>query len=155
MANYATVAEVRTESGFEGNVKVTDIMIEGYLDQAHSVVQGYVAAVYDITQFVTSSLFTDSQAEDYLTRSELLIASGFLLIKQYNGKIQDNVDSDGQERVDEGIGMLKMLADKDFPVRLIDVNGNEFNRKTLKTAGTFVAGGATAGDNIFSVADTY
>lgn len=152
---YTTTAAVRTESGFEGNTHVPDTMIDGYLEKAHAVVQGHLAAVYDITQFVSGSLFTDSQAEDYLQRAELLIASGFLLIKQYGGEVQDDVDSDGQERVDEGIEMLKMLADPEFPVRLIDINGDEFKRKTIKTAGKMVAGGANSGDNIFSVTDTY
>ncbi len=150
---YSTAARVRTESGFDGNQNVLDSVIEAYLEQANGVVQSYVASVYDISQ-LSGSKFTNSQAEKMLKRAEELIASGYLLIKEY-GADSGESNKDGYEKVEEGESLLQRLTDKAHPLRLIDTGGDEFSRVAKSTAGTIVGSGITSGENKFSVDDSY
>ncbi len=151
--SYSTVDRVRSESGFDGNLNIKSSMIETYLEQANGIVKSYVASVYDISEF-TGEKFTGSQGEKLLKRAEELIASGYLLIKQYGADSVDT-DKDGYEKVKEGEGLLQRLTDKDHPLRLMNTDNTEFSRVSKSTAGTIVASGATSGENIFSVDDTY
>ena len=150
---YSTTQRIRTESGFDGNYNIADSVIENYLEEAHGIVQSYVASVYDIN-VLTGSKFTGSQAEKMLTRAEELIASGYLFIKEYGPDSGDS-NKDGYEKVEEGESMLKRLTDKDHPLRLIDTVGNEFSRIAKSTAGSVVALGATSGAKVFAVDDSY
>ncbi len=150
---YSTVDRIRTESGFDGNLNIPNSMIQAYLDQANGVVKSYVASVYDISQF-SGAKFTDSQAEKMLKRAEELMASGYLLIKEYGADSGDS-NKDGYDKVEEGESMLQRLTDKSHLLRLIDTDGNEFSRVAKSTAGSVVALGASSGGNIFSVDDSY
>lgn len=150
---YATTKRIRTESGFDGNLNIPDTMIETYLKQSHGIVQSYVAGVYDISQ-MTGEKFTGSQAENILKRAEELIASGYLLIKEYGADSPDS-HKDGYDKVEEGESLLQRLSNKDHPLRLMNTDGSEFTRVSKGTAGTVVALGAVVDGNRFSVDDTY
>lgn len=150
---YTTTAKVRAEAGFEWNANVTDDLIEKYLIQAHGIVQSYVAAVYKVAD-MTWSLFTGSQAEAMLSSAEDLIAAGLLLIKEY---WLEGVwtEADWYKKKAEGENLLKMLSDPKKPLRLLNLNGEEYSRIAVSTAGWIISAGAVSGANKFSVNDVY
>lgn len=149
--SYTSTARVRTEAGFDGNPNVTDEMIDAYLVQSHGIVQSYVAAVYVLGNFSDSNpAFAGSQAEGVLKRAEELIAAGYILLKEY-GSEGLNTDKDGQKKIAEGEKLLQRMADPKNPLRLVDGNGNEFQRISKAVAGKIVAKGCDANENSFSV----
>jgi len=148
---YSTIDQVRSESGFTNNSNITDAMITIYLNQANGVVQSFVSSIYNITT-LTGTNFTGSQADLMLQRVEDLLASGYLMIKEYGAEWLDS-DKDGYNKVDEWMSLLKMMTSGDL--RLIGVDGTEFTRVNKDSAGTATAGGAVSGDNIFAVSDEY
>jgi hypothetical protein len=82
---YSTIDQVRSESGFTNNSNITDAMITIYLNQANGVVQSFVSSIYNITT-LTGTNFTGSQADLMLQRVEDLLASGYLMIKEYGAE---------------------------------------------------------------------
>jgi hypothetical protein len=71
---FATIEEVRQESGFNYETNVSDETIENYLIQANAELLSYVATIYDVKNF-TGSLFDNSSAKRFLSRLETLLAS--------------------------------------------------------------------------------
>jgi hypothetical protein len=117
MANYSTVARVRTEAGFDGNANVTDAYIQAYLDQATNIVNGKVFFRYAPSTFTAN--FSGSQAEATLQRCEELLAAGYLLAKEYGA---ENVgEKSGKEKIKMAMDLLCMIADGDM--LLLDSNG--------------------------------
>lgn len=148
---FSTEARVRTESGFDGNSNVSSTLITEYLNQANGVVLSYVGARYRITA-LSGALFTGSQAENMLKRIEELLASGYLLIKEYGADALDS-DKDGYKKVEEALELLTQIMEG--KIRLLDVNGDEIETVSGSSAGSVVAGGAVSGENKFSVSDVY
>ena len=116
---FSTTARVRTESGFDGNSNVADATIAEYLDQANGVVLSYVGARYRITA-LSGTLFTGSQGEKFLKRVEELLASGYLLIKEYGADALDS-DKDGYKKVNEAEELLTQIMEG--KIRLSIVTG--------------------------------
>ena len=148
---YTTITNVRSESGFTGNTNITDAMLTIYLNQTNWIVQSYISSVYDITD-LTWANFTLSQAEYMLKRIEELMASWYLLIKEYWREWLD-ADKNGYEKVNEWMELLKMITS--WELRLIWVDWSEFDRINKSTAWSMVAWWAVSGDNIFWVNDEY
>jgi hypothetical protein len=149
---FTTVERVRSEAGFDANSLVTDATIQEYLDQGHAIVLGVVAGVYSVSS-LAGVLFTGSHAEDYLKRAEELIAAGYLLQKDY-GSQEFDTDKDGIRKFQEGMDRLTALTEEP-PVRLLDVNNDEFTRVSPTIAGSPVAGISSSSTAKFSVDDTY
>lgn len=146
---YTTIARVRSECGFDGNTNITDALITTYLNQAHGVVNGIVAGVYNISS-LAGALFTGSQAEAYLQRAEELIASGFLLIKEYGTSDTTN-GAEGLRKYEEGKALLAMLS-ANPPVHLLDINGAQMTGSNISSSPIF---NDTDSESVFSTSDTY
>lgn len=150
---YTTEARVRDETGFTWNTNITTTVIQGYLDQANGVVLSYVAARYDASKLKASSDFTDSQAENMLKRCEELLASGYLLIKEYWAEGADT-DKDGYKKVEEATALLEMIMRGE--IRLLKFSSKEFELATVNDqAAGLKSIWATSWANIFSVKDQY
>ena len=148
---YSTIDQVRSESGFTNNSNITDAMITIYLNQANGVVQSFVSSIYNITT-LTGTNFTGSQADLMLQRVEDLLASGYLMIKEYGAEWLDS-DKDGYNKVDEWMSLLKMMTSGDL--RLIGIDGTEFTKVSKDSAGLPTGWGFTSWDNTFAVDNEY
>ena len=150
---FSTIDRIRDESWFTGNLNITDANIQPYLEQSNGVVLSYVGAKYNIINLVSWALFTGSQAEKMLQRCEELLASGYLLIKEYWPEGADT-DKDGYKKVNEAESLLSMIMEG--KIRLLDTNGKEFSSWAEKKEAAGLASiGATSGANIFSVNDKF
>ncbi len=153
MANYSNIANVRTESGFDWNTNILDTLLTSYLEQSHGVVVSYVASRYNITKLVASTDFTGSQAEQMLVRVETLLASWYLMIKEYwpDGA---NTDKDWYKKVDEAMELLMMISKWDL--RLIKIDWSEFELWAVKkTTWTFYGSWAVVDWEIFKTTDKF
>lgn len=148
--SFSTIARVRSESGFAGDTDISDTYIGGYLTQAHGVLLGYVANIYDATKF-TGSLFIGSQAESMLQRIEELFASWYLLIAEY-GPEGRNTDKDGYTKVKEAERLC--IAMVEGTLTLFDVNSNEFTKKPSATAGSIVMSAPDNNTNLTPIFST-
>lgn len=150
---YTTATQVRNEAWFEGNTNVLESLVDKMLLQAHGVVQSYLSAAYNVTDFA-GALFTGSQAEGMLARAEELIGAWFLLIKQYwlEGI---GTEADWYKKKAEGENLLKSLLDPKRPLRLLNVNGVEFTRVSASPSGWLYASGVVVDWNKFSVDETF
>jgi len=149
---YVSTSRVRAEAGLTGNSNITDTTIDVYIEQAHSIVQGMVSSVYEITNLTQANAdFIDSHAEWYLARAEELIAAGYILLKEFGTNDFDETKKEGTKKVREGEALLTKLSDDEKPVNLLDINWNKFATVAKKRSGVMVAGGATTGENIFSI----
>lgn len=152
---YSTVARIRDESWFTWNLDITDSFIQWYWDQANWVLLSYVAGIYDASYLAPSALFTGSQAEQMLQRIEELLASWYLLIKEYWLEAKDT-DKDWYNKVKEAKDLLMMLSTWDLT--LIDNNFAEFAKKNTASAWGIVFSSPDYNSNldpIFKMSDTY
>lgn len=156
---YSTEAKIRQEAGFQSNDNVSSTVVVQYQTRAYNLVRSYVSGRYNITQF-TGSNFTGSQAESVLEQCELLIAAGYLISSEFQG--QPKGDSEGKQKVADGISILKQIATGEL--RLVGVDGSEFTSGAV----TLDQGGAAeytapprtvadpdSSDKKFSVNDRY
>lgn len=116
---------------------------------AHSIVVSNISSRYDTTTLAGEN-FTNSQAYEYLKTAEILIAAGMLLSKEYGNEAL-NTDKEGERRIKSGKDMLLQLHDKDMPVFLIGVDGSEFVRKSVSSAGTISSPAFSSGEAFFGV----
>jgi len=135
MANYSTVTRVRDETGFTNNTNIADAVIQGYLDQATGVVKSWASMRYDLNAFAVN--FTGSQGEQVLKRVEEMLASGWLLVKEY-GADAEGGDKGGYKKL-EKIAMTMLDAIAKGEMRLLDTNNQEFTVLT-KNPSAGVAG---------------
>lgn len=138
---YASTTRVRDEAGLTGNTNILDTKIDGYIVQAHSIVLWYLNAAYTSTLFTTDNAkFVWSQAQDYLTRAEELIAAGYLLWKEFGVNDLDETKKEWIKKVNEWKWLLQLLSDKNNPISLSDSDGTNFERKSIANAGVMVSG---------------
>ena len=119
MTNYSTIAQVRLEAGFTNNLDILDATITEYTNQAHGVILSKLASDYDITKLDVSNLaFVNSIAQSVLTRCEILLASGYLLIKEYGVMIGDKPIDEAKRRIDEAFKLLDKISSGE--IQLLD-----------------------------------
>lgn len=131
---YTTVQQVRDESGFQSNSNVTDSHIQEYQTRAYHIVNGYVGRRYKLST-LSGALFVGSQAEQILEQAELLLASGRLLLEQYQG--QPMGEANGKQKIEDAQKILDDIAAGNL--RLLDVNGDEFTGDSISGAGISIA----------------
>lgn len=122
MANYTTEPKVRSDAWFEGNPDVTVTSIGWYIDQANGVVNSSISTRYNITN-LSGSLFIGSHAAKFLDRVEMILAAGYLLIKEYWAEDVED-DAAWQDKIEEAMSLLQDI--EDWKMRLLDKNWNEF-----------------------------
>lgn len=118
--------QVRDESWFKNNLDITDSIIDWYITQANSIILSYIWIIYDVSKF-TGSLFTWSQTENLLNRIETLLASWYLLQKEYWIEAR-NTDKDGYQKERDAVDILQKISE--WEIRLFDINFNEFPKKS-------------------------
>lgn len=79
---YTTDAEVRTEAGFDYNTDIADSQIEAARVRAYGVINSQIGARYSLP-LTDNSCWSTSPAKDLIKNIELLLASAYLLIKEY------------------------------------------------------------------------
>lgn len=146
--SFTNANDVRNETWLAGNPNVTNDTIEKYVVMAHSIVISSVAWKYTVTD-LTGSLFTWSQAEQFLVTAEVLIASGLLIQKEFWSEVVSQWD--GEKRIKQWKDMLMQLYDTKMPTILIDINWSEFTRKSVVQAWWIVGADYTATDPYFTV----
>lgn len=127
---YSTVANIRQEAGFQNNDSVDDPTIELKQLNAFSIVKGYVARRYSISQ-LSGALFTDSQAEETLELAERLYAAGLLLNDQYSG--QQMGETNGKAKIDAAQKILDDIAAG--TLKLLDTTGSVFTSDVAVSSG--------------------
>jgi len=154
MANYSTVSEVRSESGFSGDSSVPDELIQTYMDQATGIVLSHCAAVYNTSPIQPGTINTSAPAHGLLKRSEILIASGYLLIKLYGGEMDG--DKDGYDKINEGKALVMQVSDKKAPLRLVNESGSEYGRNQYNEHTRMaLSTNLSKGGQVFNVSDKY
>ncbi len=150
---FSTIDRVRAVAGFNANEDVTDPDIETYLNRASSIVRSVVSGRYTLSD-LSGSLFTGSDAQEYLRTAEDLIAAGLLLVDQYGERDPERT---GYKKKAEGMSMLKDLKNGD--ARLIDINGAYFlelsSSPSLTTGISYTAPSLEDAPRAFSVGDQY
>lgn len=123
---FNTASEVRTAWGFDNNTDITDIVIDGHIADANSVLLGYMASMYVLTEFAWSN-FTDSHGERMLKKIELLLATWYLLLDEY-GPNQFGKNPESEGLIKKAMDMIDAIigAKGKDRVRLIWVDGTEF-----------------------------
>lgn len=121
MTNYATATQVRLESGLTSNTAILDATITEYINSAHGVILAKLATDYNISKLDVSNVdFPNSIAQSVLNRVEILLASGYLLIKEYGTMIGDKPIDEAKRRIDEAFKILDKISSGDM--QLLDVN---------------------------------
>ena len=80
---FSEIDDIRAESWFTWNTNISDTTIEKYQKRANWMVLGYISRIYEINSLDLSNIPTDSQAYWLLNQAEILLASWYLLIKEY------------------------------------------------------------------------
>lgn len=127
--SFTTVDRVRDESWFTWELNISDNSINWYLIQANWIIISNIATVYDASKLIWS-LFVWSHAENMLKRIEELLASGYLLIKEYGPEWRDT-DKDGYIKIKEAEKLLDKIINGD--IKLFDINYVEFWRQTTSS----------------------
>jgi len=123
MTNFATATNVRLESGLTSNTAILDATITEYINQAHGIIMSKLAVDYDISKLDVSNLdFVGSIAQSVLTRCEILLSSGYLLIKEYGTMIGDKPIDEAKRRIDEAFKLLDKISAGEL--QLLDKNGD-------------------------------
>ena len=124
---FTTTELVRDEAWFTNNLDITDAHIDWYILQAEWEVVSYIANIFDITEFSWSN-FTNSQAEAFLQRIETLLASWYLLIREYWLEWKDT-NSDWYIRCKEARDMLNKIWSWD--INLFKTDYTSFTRTAI------------------------
>lgn len=120
---FSTKDQIRNASWFDWVTAISDTIIEEYQKRANWIVLWYVAWVYNIQEFTVERM-TDSQAYELLSQSEILIATWYLLTKEYWSQwLQE--DNQGLDKINEWKSILMQLY-ANPPIRLYDKNWIEF-----------------------------
>ncbi|MBS4040412.1 MAG: DUF1320 family protein [Flavobacteriales bacterium] len=109
--NYASLAAIRQEAGFNGARYITDQLIDEKRQAAQSKINGMLVGVYTIP-------FT-APINPFISDITIRLAAGYLLQSQYKYQSQRKLDADA--KVSAALADLKSLATKQ--VTLTDENG--------------------------------
>jgi hypothetical protein len=134
MANFSTLARVRSEAGLTSQTNISDTVITGYHTQANGVLCSYVAGRYNISNLVASADFTGSKAESFLQRVEEMLGAGYLLLKVYGPDGGGDMNKDGTIKIDQAMQMLTSLSEG--VIRLLKNDGTEFEQLSDKKTGS-------------------
>ena len=149
---YSTVANVRTEAGFNWNTDIPDATIEMYVNQSNWIINWMIGRIYDITKFAWSN-FIWSQAEYMLARIEQLLSTWYLLLAEYWPEARDT-DKDWQSKIDQAMDLILSISKGDTALLLLD--GSETPSKSSAKAWWPVLTTAVwTEDPYFSVNDKY
>lgn len=133
MTNFATATQVRLESGMTSNTAILDATITEYINEAHGIIISKLSTDYDTSKLDVSNLdFVGSIAQSVLIRVEKLLASGYLLLKEYGVMIGDKPIDEAKRRIDEAMRLLDQISKGDLD--LIDKNGNTIAWEVSDTA---------------------
>lgn len=148
---YSSIARVRSESWFTNNNDITDLYIEGYINQSNWILIWYIASIFNISNF-SWVLFAWSQAENILKRIEELFSSWYLLIAEYWPEAR-NTDKDWYIKIKEAEGLCNKLLL--WEISLFDINWNEYSKKWSAPSWTIVLTVPLNSKAIFSINDKY
>lgn len=117
---YTTEAAVRTASGFSNTTNITTTTITAYLSDADSVINGYIADVYDLPLSATCEMI------ETIARH---ITVGLLYANEY-GEESQGTDKGWKGRLDWAMDLLKQIQDQ--KLKLYDSSGDELTRSALR-----------------------
>ncbi len=88
---FTTVVKTRADAGFANNANVLDATIQLYVDASNGEMATALAARYTVPLSGNSN-YSGSLTEDYLENLATTLASGLLLLRQYEGQGGDMED---------------------------------------------------------------
>lgn len=112
---FAQSSQIRSEAGFTTNQNITNAAVSDAQTRAYNTILTYLASRYNLTM-LTSSLFSGSPAQVWLSQVEIMLAAGWMLLQEYQG--QPMGEKNGQNKVDTAMKMLQDL--QDGKIRLMD-----------------------------------
>lgn len=127
MANtYTTNNEVRNEAGFDYNTDITDSQIEAARLRASGVINSQIGSRYKLP-LSDNACWSTSPAKDLVKNIELMLASAYLLIKEYWSEGLDT-DKDGYKKKNLAEEQLRDIVNG--TIKLICLDGNELTGNT-------------------------
>lgn len=123
---FSTNTKIRIESGFINNTDITDPTIDLYRYRAYGVVNSTISPVYRVQEMISSPMYEWSHAQTIIESCETLLASWYLLTKQYGIDQMWYGNDEAKDKIDEANSMLKQIAK--WNMRLYGTDGLEFQR---------------------------
>lgn len=117
---YSTEALVRAASGFSNTANITSATITAYLDDADSVINGYIGDVYSLP------LSTTCEMIETIARH---ITVGLLYANEY-GEESQGTDKGWKGRLDWAMDLLKQIQDQKLKLR--GSTGTELTRSSFR-----------------------
>ena len=117
--SYATIAEIRTASGFNDDTKLSDATITAYLADADAVINAAIADVYSLPVSATSELLNTIARH---------ITVALLYANEYGEESQGS-DKGWKNRMEWATDRLTDI--QKLKLKLYDSSGNELSRSTL------------------------
>jgi phage gp36-like protein len=134
--SYCTIADIRRESGFVNNTNLADARVTETGERAQSEVESYLRGVYTLPLSSTPDLI------EYIT---MLLASGYLLIREYGPESRDT-DKDGYKKCAEARALLQQIAAK--TLLLVDSTGAVLPTSSTHRLGYFPTSSTEPGQQI-------
>lgn len=110
---YATVGEVRAESGMSNNRYLSDVYIAERLQDAMDTVNTYLQNSYDVP--------FEAPIPPMINNITKILAAGYVLRKEY-GTTTTGTNKDGQTKIDWAIEQLEKIQSGD--IQLVDSSGD-------------------------------
>lgn len=150
--SFTTIELTRADAGFANNTNITDPTIEVFVKAANGEMNTAIAGRY-VVPLSNDSQYSGSLAESYLKNLATSLASGLLMLRQYEGQGGDMEDL-ALAKIRSVRTQLKEIQ-KGMRV-LIGTDGNEFDlRNSSRQSIDGFPESATANPSVFSMDDVY
>ena len=110
--HYCSVADVRTEAGFENNANISDAVVDSRRIDGEQEINGELYEVYTLP-------FT-APIPHQIQQVNRLLAAGWLLLKEY-GVMTSGGSHDGEAKLNEARGILSKIKSRE--ITLTDPSG--------------------------------
>lgn len=151
---YATVENLRAESGFKWNNNLQDSFVTVFLDDAASVINASISRRYNLYAMINATTFPNSQAQNTLRRINILLAMWYLLNSEFG--IQDqNEKKNGDKYIEDAYKILNSILDGSFALTSLggtgDTSGIEYETVSSSSSGDVYVYPSTDEGRIFSL----